>query len=108
MKLKRYVRDTSRNIIFDLENKKSLNRFKMITEHSTAFINGNYKTADTILELAQVGDMFENQDGIFLITHIIHDEDTWFISYKNVPHLAELVKALWVRQDNDTFKRYEL
>lgn len=106
--MKRYVRDLVRNIIFDLENERDVKRFDSISRNATHIKNGQYTTADTILELAQVGDGLEIPQewyGIITIKSINKEMFTlangWGIRKDSV-----LIKNLWVRQDNNTFKRY--
>ena len=71
------------------------------------------KTADTLLELAQVGDeivyktphsKYESKKDEIIILHDEYIE----CKYMMVNRFDEMVLELWVRQDSETFKRYEV
>lgn len=83
----------------------------------------NVKTADTILELAEVGDMVEVDIPFTFqaytetngkINTQLHQISTLAnfkrgkINAGGGEWLTKEVKALWIKQDNETYKRYEV
>jgi len=132
MKLKRYIRSGGR--IFDLTTQSILgdgyhdeNSFDYTGYHveigkdmSRTSYGDIVATADSIIDLATKGDLIEldyDSDKVIkdvkfivpIINAINGDlilQDGLFI-YKKKEHF-EHVKYLWVRQDKDIFKRYEV
>jgi len=115
MKLKRYIR-TTENYIIDVSmgcqyanghiGKYVLKDnfiFSQYDEKSSLRIA--YKivaTADTILELAQYGDMVEEKGKQYLVLQYTYHLEVFKTQWKDD------VVALWVRRDQDTFKRYAI
>ena len=99
MKIKKYVRAS--NFIFDTYNDNDLALFMQIeTKNPLSNYYGDlYKTSNNILELAQKGDMVEYAFGNKTTTKYVDDYGIQDIKY---------IIALWVRQDETTFKRYEV
>ncbi|MGE4321193.1 MAG: hypothetical protein AB7E61_07075 [Acholeplasmataceae bacterium] len=121
MELKRYVRvkDNYGALILDVVAMYEACEHKDVWKSKERLFRFGYgdceiiATADTILELAQVGDMVEvelnGKLNYFGIITKINDE---FIFYDNEFKARKdqysKINNLWVRQDNDTFKRYEV
>ena len=125
MELKRYVRLSCYKGIVIVDNKdnkyfihKDINRhFNLYGDRTKTSLHESkiIDTKDTILELAEVGDMVELDGGNECdndLHIIINALDGDLITYDNLfiynKRDKEIVKALWVKQDNETFKRYEV
>jgi len=99
MELKRYVLDTQRCFIYDMQNKYDVKKFEMISKFATHFVNGACKTSDNILELRETGDLIRTWNGILIeLTERLIKEA-----------LREIdIIHLFKRQPNGDYKRYEV
>lgn len=70
------------------------------------------KTADTILELAEVGDYLEFNGKLYpFVKKGINGHSTWYFIEKDnnvYQYPTSAFSALWIKQNKETFKRYEV
>ena len=126
----RYGNDTKGIFIEDTTNEKIRVGKGIFRAYEYQFINKDFiiDTKDTILELAQVGDMVEvyfQGNGTYSKQEIKEITDksvtlsfqtmtkeqfsgTTYHRKSEEMRKVRNVRALWVRQDDDTFKRYEV
>lgn len=108
--------------IEELPNPKVVDN-KVLTKDGNVLITYKLlKTADTILELAEVGDLIQvitkDQNYMERIDSLIgyeysktfkgmglrKNDNCWYFTYSD----DVLNVYLWIKQDNDTYKRYEV
>ena len=108
MKLKRYVLLENNTILSNYEELQNGNviRFLGFTERKEAFLKSVIKTSDNILDLVEPcklwdlnGDLYEYAIDDFVFIEKVYD-DTDFSTKE--------VKAIYKRQANGDYKRYEV
>ena len=115
MEIERYVIDTVRCFIYDLDNPQDVKKFEMISKYATHFVNGACKTSDNILDFVEVGDGLiltvdvgflngNNKEGLYSI-----DEEYDLEQMRdNFSMGHNCIIAILKRQPNGDYKRYEV
>jgi len=111
MELKRYVQ-INRGDVYDLQDERQRKAYETI-KHGTQSVFGVKKTSDNILDFVEVGDLVEDTYGI---TAKVVDfglsgdggEDERIFKCCYVDILYEDVKAIYKRQPNGDYKKYEV
>ena len=115
MKLKRYVLVGFQ--IFEVDEQANYHngetivfRPKYESYNITLYKNEPYKTSDNILDLFEVGDMVQdNCDNVLKVTSVMHDTNGDKVFYCILDTWEEdEVTAIYKRQPNGDYKRYEV
>lgn len=114
--LKRYVMSKS-GLIYEVEEQEQVKKsivFKAKGDNYARYIydgETDYKTSNNILELVEVGDLVEDTYGVTAMVvafGLIGEDDVKIFKCCYIDILYEDVKAIYKRQPNGDYKKYEV